>query len=237
MQPKPIKVQCNGYEVLADWYDGTDANKGVVLVLPGFTSSKKKYRPLIRALIERTGMAMLVLDYSGHGESPFDIQDITIAENFSEVVRAYDWLAGRYPDRSISVMGTSYGGYFAAKLSGVRDVQKLILRVPANYDPKDEYTPWRKLDREQIENVYRVDPRNFDSHPVLAGAKKYRGKAYVLTHEFDQACPKSSTDPYIKAFKAETWEAKGFKHGLGESTYTQEQLEEYQDILAGWLTK
>lgn len=237
MQVTVVKIPCLGYEIVADWYDGNSGAKHVLLVLPGFTSSKKNYAPLVQALVKKTGSSALVVDYSGHGDSPFNIQDITIAENFSEVVRAYDWLTENHADKVIDVMGTSYGGFFAAKLASVRNIRKLVLRVPANYDPNDMYTPWRKLDREQIRNEYRVDPKNFENHPVLAAATHFNGEAYVLTHEFDEACPKASTDPYIKAFKAETWEAKGFKHGLGNSTFTDEQLEEYQDKIAGWLTK
>jgi len=229
-----LTIQCIGYEIAADWYEG---NNSILLVLPGFTSSKANYEDLVTAIVNKTDMSALVVDYSGHGESPFDIQDITISENFSEVVRAYDWVKDNYPEKTIDVMGTSYGGYFAAMLSGVRDVRNLILRVPANYDPKDLYTPWRNLDSEQIRNEYRADPKNFDNHPVLTRGPLFKGNAYVLTHEFDEACPKSSTDPYIKAFGAEHWEAKGFVHGLGKSKFTEEQLEEYQNKIAEWLTK
>lgn len=234
MKTKSLTIPCIGYEIAADWYEGND---NTLLVLPGFTSSKANYEDLVSAIVNKTGTSALVIDYSGHGESPYDIQDITISENFSEVVRAYDWIRDNYPDRTIDVMGTSYGGYFAAMLAGVRDVRKLILRVPANYDPKDLYTPWSRLDREQIRNEYRADPKNFDNHPVLAKGPPFKGDAYVLTHEFDGACPKSSTDPYIKAFNAESWEAKGFVHGLGKSNFTEEQLEEYQNKIAEWLTK
>lgn len=232
MNKERITIHCIGYEIAADWYEGND---NVLLVLPGFTSSKKNYEPLVSAIVEKTGTSALVIDYSGHGESPFDIQDITISENFSEVVRAYDWIKDKYPERAIDVMGTSYGGFFAAKLPSVREIRKMILRVPANYDPKDLYTPWRKLDREQIRNEYRVDPKNFTNHPVLAEAAHFEGDAYVLTHEFDESCPKASTDPFISAFNAETWEAKGFVHGLGKSNASPEQIEEYQNKVAGWL--
>jgi len=234
MDLEKITIPYIGYEIAADWYKGND---NVLLVLPGFTSSKKSYEPLVSAIVEKTGTSALVIDYSGHGESPFDIQDITISENFSEVVRAYDWLKEKYPDRTIDVMGTSYGGFFAAKLPNVREIRKMILRVPANYDPKDLYTPWQKLDREQIRNEYRVDPKNFTDHPVLAEAAHFKGNAYVLTHEFDESCPKASTDPFISAFNAETWEAKGFVHGFGASNASTEQIEEYQTKLANWLMK
>ncbi|HMS50058.1 MAG TPA: alpha/beta fold hydrolase [Candidatus Saccharibacteria bacterium] len=234
---KHLSIPCIGYEVAADWYDGAESNKNVLLVLVGYTSSKSNYKELVSAIVAKSGYSALVLDYSGHGESPFDIQDITISENFSEVVRAYDWIKEHHPGKTISVMGTSYGGFFAAMLAGVREIKKLILRVPANYDPKDLYTPWRKLDREQIRNEYRADPKNFENHPVLAAGVNFKGKTYVLTHELDEACPKTSTDPYIKAFKAESWEAKGFVHGLGKSEFTQQQLEEYQNKIAEWLEK
>jgi len=234
MNKEKITIPCIGYEIAADWYKGND---NVLLVLPGFTSSKKSYEPLVSAIVEQTGTSALVIDYSGHGESPFDIQNITISENFSEVVRAYDWIKEKYPELTVDVMGTSYGGFFAAKLPIVREIRKMILRVPANYDPKDLYTPWRKLDREQIRNEYRVDSKNFDSHPVLAEAAHFNGDAYVLTHEFDESCPKTSTDPFISAFNAETWEAKGFVHGFGKSNASPEQIEEYQNKIAGWLMK
>jgi len=231
---REVKIECLGYELKADWYKGND---NVLLVLIGFTSSKKSYKPLIDAIVAKNGTSALVVDYSGHGESPFDIQDITISENFSEVVRAYDWIKENHPKKTIDVMGTSYGGYFAAKLIKARSIRKLILRVPANYDPKDVYTQWKNLDQEQIRNEYRADPKNFDKHPVLAEGAKFKGEAYVLTHEFDQACPKTSTDPYIKAFSAETWEAKGFKHGFKMTNPTEEQAEEYQNKIAEWLSK
>ena len=189
---KSFTIPCVGYEIAADWYDGND---NVLLVLPGFTSSKANYADLVSSIVDKTGTSALVVDYSGHGESPFNIDAITISENFSEVVRAYDWIRENHPDKTIDVMGTSYGGYFAAMLAGVREIRKLVLRVPANYDPKDLYTPWQSLDREKIRNEYRADPKNFETHPVLAEGPSFKGEAFVLTHEFDEACPKSSTDP------------------------------------------
>lgn len=233
---REVKIPCISYELKADWYEGSK-DDSVLLVIPGFTSSKKSYEPLTTAIVEKSGTSALVLDLSGHGVSPFNIDDITISEHFTEVVKAYDWVKANHPDKKIDIMGTSYGGYFAASLVKVRDIRKLILRVPANYDPNDLYTPWKDLDREKIRNEYRADPKNFEKHPVLAHGKEFKGETYVLTHEFDEACPKTSTDPYIKAFNAGTWEAKGFAHSMGATNPTKEQSEEYQAKIAEWLNK
>jgi esterase/lipase len=73
MKPKAIQVQCVSYSIAADWYEGND---NILLVLPGFTSSKANYGELVSAIVEKTGTSALAIDYSGHGESPFDIQDI-----------------------------------------------------------------------------------------------------------------------------------------------------------------
>lgn len=235
MQKESVNIDCTGYQIAADWYE--QEGDRALLVLPGFTSNKKNYEQLVEATLSEVETSTLVIDYSGHGESPFDIEDITIAENFSEVVRAYDWIRDNHPQKKIDVLGTSYGGYFAAKLSTVRSISKLVLRVPANYDPKDEFTPWRNMDREKIRNEFRADPKNFKSHPVLAYGSEFEGQTYVLTHELDEACPKTSTDPYIKAFRAKTWEAKGFKHSVSVTNPSPEQMRAYQKVLITWLNE
>lgn len=232
---KPLQIPCVGYEIAGDWYDGAANNENVLLVLVGYTSSKANYRELVTAIVEKTGYSALVIDYTGHGESPYVLEDLSPAQNFMEVITAYDWLAENHPDKVISVMGTSYGGFMAIQLTKYRSPKKLVLRVPAIYSPEVFYTKWRDIDLEEIRHGYRADPENFITHPLLTRASKYRGQAYVLTHELDDVCPKSSTTPIAEAFSAETWEAKGFAHSLAKSNYTPSQLEQYQDKIAEWL--
>ena len=232
---KSIKIPCVGYEIAADWYDGAADNDNVLLVLVGYKSSKAKHAELVAAIVKKSGYSVLVIDYTGHGESPYNLEDLSPAQNFMEVVTAYDWLADNHPDKTISVMGTSYGGFMAIQLTEYRSFKKLVLRVPAIYRPETFYTKWKDMDLEEIRRSYRTNPKNFINHPLLKGASAYKGEVYVLTHELDEACPKPATSAISEAFGAETWEAEGFKHGLHESIYTQEQLEEYQDKIVSWL--
>lgn len=233
---KSFKIPCVGYEIAADWHDGAVDNNNVLLVLVGYTSSKANYLDLVTAIVQKTGYSVLVIDYTGHGESPFILDDLSPAQNFMEVITAYDWLVENYPKKMISVMGTSYGGFMAIQLTKYRSPKKLVLRVPAIYSPETFYTKWRDMELGEIRHGYRADPANFVNHPLLGRASNYKGEVYVLTHEFDEACPKPSTTAIAEAFGAETWEAKGFVHSLGKSTFTKEQLEEYQDKIASWLT-
>lgn len=232
-QPKEISIACVGYDVKADWYEGS-TNK-VLLVLLGYTSSKDQYVQLVSFIVENTGTSALVLDYSGHGASPFNIKDLTPAQNFLEVITAFDWIKDKYPEKSVLVMGTSYGGFQATQLTKYREFDKLILRVPAIYKPSDFYTKWR--DMEIHRHDYRINTKDLDNHPLLKRASDFKGKTFVITHELDDVCPPNSTMPFVRAFNADHWEAKGLIHSFKDSIKTEEQKQEYYNKIAEWLKK
>jgi acetyl esterase/lipase len=232
---KSFTIPCVGYHIAADWYDGDKDNSSVLLVLIGYTSSKANQQELVSAIVKKSGTSALVVDYTGHGESPYYLDEIAPAQNFLEVITAYDWVKENHPSKTINVMGTSYGGFMAIQLTKYRSPNKLILRVPAIYSPGLFYTKWKDMDVQEIRHGYRANPENFVKHPLLVRAASYKGHAYVLTHELDESCPKTSTTPIAEAFSAKTWEAKGLKHALSQSTFTKEQIEEYQNKIAEWL--
>lgn len=232
---KPVKIDCVGYQIAADLYEG-NAGAPILLVLVGFESNKAKYQDLVNFLVKNNGLNALVLDYSGHGESPFNLMDLTPAQNFLEVITAFDWLGARYPKQEIWVMGTSYGGFLATQLTKYRSFNKLVLRVPALYKPEYFYTKWGDAHLNIDErHLYRQADKELDKHPLLQRAVSFKGKTLVVTHELDDVCPPNSTMPFVKAFNAEHWEAKGFKHGFGESNASEQQIRAYYQKVADWL--
>lgn len=50
-------------------------------------------------------------------------------------------------------------------------------------------------------------------------------------------CPKQSTDPFITAFNADTWEAKSCVHALAESDVSQNQIDEYIEQIVQWMAE
>jgi uncharacterized protein len=236
---KQIEIPCLGYSVVADWYEGGGDN--VLLVLVGYTSSKASYVDLVSHIVETTGTSALVLDYSGHGESPFELKDVCPAQNFLEVVKAFDWLKKQYPDKKINVMGTSYGGFMAVQLIKYREFENLILRVPAIYRPDEFYTTWAwRLDHEeeyvQQEQQFRKNKEALANHPLLARATNFKGKTLVVVHEFDEFVPKETTDTYIKAFNADTYLAKGFPHRFKDEAPMGDKMA-YKNAISDWLNK
>ena len=231
---KQIQIDCVGYSIAADWHEGAFTDN-VLLVLPGWTSSKQQQTDLTNHVVGATGTSALVIDYTGHGESPFNAMDVRPAQHFLEVITAFDWIRQQYPNAKISVMGNSYGGYMAATLTEYRDFKNLVLRVPAIYTVRDFYSLNKDIDR-QNERLYREDQAFLDAHPLFTNALKFGGRTLVVWHELDEYVPKETTDKYIKSFNADSYFAKGWKHAFNKEAPLEEQLQ-YKNAISDWLNK
>lgn len=237
-----LQIDCLGYSIFADWYDGTTTDE-IILFLMGSTSTRKRQQKLIEAIVKGTGMSILVIDYTGHGESPFGLANIRPAQHLLESITAYDWIAKKYPNAKISIVSASYGAYLAAHIIAFRPVEKLVLRVPAIYKPEALYDLWG--DRVQDEEKYRVTTELFrrditalKSHPIFeSNARHFNGKTFVVVHGEDELIPREVTDVYTEEFGAEQYTAEGFKHAVSHSSPTEAQMNSYQDAISSWLNK
>lgn len=231
-------IDCAGYSIAADWYTGS-AEK-IAIFLMGFTSTRSRQEDLIRAIVASTGMSALVIDYAGHGDSPFDLKDIRPAQHLLEVIYTFDWVTKQYPDADISVVSSSYGGYLATQLTQYRQFKNLILRAPAIYRPETLYDPWNK--RFSDETAYRDEIMAYRNnrdllvlHPALTNAKNFQGNTLVVTHENDEIIPKLTTDVYAETFTADTYIARKFAHAVSQSPLTEHEIAEYQAYMSQWL--
>lgn len=232
---KTIKIECSAYSVKADWYEGKSEDR-ILLALIGWTSSRVSYADILMAITEQTGMSALVFDYSGHGDSPFDINKTRPAQHFLEVIYVFDWLKEHYPNAKISVMGSSYGGFLAVQLTKYREFDNLVLRAPAINQPSDFYTLNGSLHSEeswQAKNAYRNDEEALAKHPLLARASSFKGGTLVVVNGNDDVVPKPVTDAYTRTFNADVYVAEGFPHSI--HSMPPEQIVAYQTKIADWL--
>jgi uncharacterized protein len=213
--PKKLSIPCGGYEILADLYEaGTEK---VCLLLHGYASRREHEAQLAQAIIDGSNATVLVIEYSGHGDSPFRLEDTTPAQHLLEVVHGFDYLRAVYPASEITVMGGSYGGFFAAQLTQYRSFEKLILIAPAIYEPQTFYDTWS----ERIQNPdnylktalqYRGDAERLAQHPLFSQLQKYQGKSLVMVHDSDEMIPVQTTDAYIRSLTPTVFIAKGWTH-------------------------
>lgn len=234
LHKKSVIIPCTGYGVAADWYEVPHA-KAVLLVFVGLKSAKARNAEFIHEVARDTGMSALAIDFSGHGESPFALNDLMPAQHVLEAIAAFDWLQENHPGLTVSVMGSSYGGFMAAWLSKVRDFDKLVLRTPAIYQPADLYTTHGKIDLEFTQHVYRNDDAAVRAHPIFLPPSGFSGKALVVIHGKDEDIPTATTDAYTHAFSAKTYLAEGFRHGFRDPANPRSQLATYQSFITNWL--
>lgn len=233
MKPITTDIDCKGYAVKADIYEGS--NDGAVLLsLIGRTSrrTKQRYYDFLPRLAKELGITSVIFDYTGHGDSPFDIEELSPAQHFLEVITVFDWMKEKYPNRKFFVIGSSYGGFLATQLTKYRKFDGLILRAPAIYKPSEFYTLMKNEDRDGTQS-FRRDAEALAKHPLLARASQFEGKVLLVVHENDEQIPKETTDAYENAFKPETLLVKGVSHSL--DNVTEQQVADYNQKIFDWL--
>ena len=236
MNPKQITIPCLDYAIAADWYEGNNPTE-ILLTIVGYSSTKARNAEFIAEISERTGISSLALDLSGHGESPFELDDTKPAQHLLEVTAAFDWLQSSYPEAKISVMGTSYGGYMAAWLTRFRNFDKLVLRTPALYKPEDFYSPHSLIHKSDELVAYRKNTELIARNALFLQEPAFDGKTLLVVHGNDEDIPEETSNLYQENFAAEIYLAEGFMHGFRDPRNPQESVEAYKTAIADWLQK
>lgn len=233
MKPLTTDIQCVGYAVKADIYEGSE-DGSVLLSLIGRTSkrTKQRYHDFLPSLSKELGITTVIFDYTGHGDSPFDIEELSPAQHFLEVITVFDWIKEKYPRKKVFVIGSSYGGFLATQLTKYRKFDGLILRAPAIYKPSDFYTLKKNEDREATQS-FRRDAEALSKHPLLARASRFEGKVLLVVHDKDEQIPKETTDAYAEAFKPSVILVEGVTHSL--DNVKQQQIDDYNQQVLDWL--
>lgn len=230
---KHISIACLGYAIDADWHEGK-TNQKIILTFVGFGSSKKRNHDFMAKLVAMTGASALVVNFSGHGKSPFDIHETTPAQHLLEATKAYDWIKASYPEATIYCMGTSYGGFMAAYLTRFRAIAKLILRTPAMYQPNLFYSEHKYIDK-ILARKYRKDSNAVKNHPLFLQSPVTNVPTLLVVHGEDKSVPKQTTDIYASVFNAKVYNAEGFAHAFKDPANPQKDIPAYYDALAEWL--
>jgi pimeloyl-ACP methyl ester carboxylesterase len=207
----------------------------------GFTSSRQRQAVFTDYMINETGASALVIDYTGHGESPFELKDTCPAQHVGEVVYAFDWIKAKYPNADIAVVGNSYGSFLATHLAHYRSFGSLVLRAPAIYPPKILYDLWSVRFSDEAAfgrevQQFRTNPQVLKDTPLLqTRTLPFQGRTLVVAHEHDETIPAQTSKAYAQAFAGDSFVAKGFSHAVSQSDITDAQLAEYHQRIADWL--
>lgn len=184
------------------------------------------------------GCICLLFDMRGHAATVEQRDEVTREDNLADVVAAYDRLAAHplVDPAAIAVVGSSYGGYLAAVLAGVRAVRWLGMRVPALYQDEDWLVAKQELRDHGLE-AFRQGPVSAGENRALGACAAFEGDVLVVKSGCDEVIP----DPVIRNYLAALGGVRsltyrviaGADHALSEQPWQQA----YASLLLSWMNE
>lgn len=180
------------------------------IFLHGAGNAVKERVGSIASPIIKTGHSIVSFDFSGHGKSSGTIKNSSLKKRVDEAIGVINYFT---KDKPLTVCGSSMGGYIAAKLLDVFEVETLILFCPALYD--------RKAYDVQFDNGFTDIIRSFESWrntDVLTLLEKFTGNLLVVMGEDDEVIPAGVIELIMQhtqnARKKELYIIPGCPHGI-----------------------
>lgn len=208
-----------------------------VLFIHGWGVDRETYLNRARELAA-LGCICLLFDMRGHAATAEQRDEVTREDSLADVVAAYDHLAGHplVDPNAIAVIGSSYGGYLAAVLTGVRPVRWLGMRVPALYKDEDWLLPKQQLRDHGLE-AFRRNPVDADDNRALGACAAFRGDVLLVRSGKDEVIPEPVIRNYLVALtgvRSLTYRVvEGADHALSEQPWQQF----YASLLLGWINE
>jgi esterase/lipase len=168
---------------------GADHRSPAILFIHGWQGNRNKYVTLAETIFARCGFVCLAIDLEGHGESSGKIESVSRENNFNDVLAAYDYLQKlpQVNENRITVIGSSYGGYLAMLLAGVRRPAQLVLRAPALYRDAGFALPTKQAIAGLSD--YRTRAVQAGRNKALSALRTFQGDALIIAGSEDEDVP------------------------------------------------
>lgn len=210
-------------------------NYPLVIIAHGFNASKEMdLLTDLSAQLNQRGMATLLFDFNGHGQSEGSFLDMTIPNELEDARQVYAYAEKLPQVRSISMAGHSMGAVVVAMLAGELGADKIktiVLMSPApeltedtakgdlfgvRYDTKNipQYIT--------LSNGLKVGCAFLEttpSVPIYDSAKHYTGPVLVVHSQDDQLVPYHYGVEFSQIYKDAKLETlHGFDHNFTQDT-------------------
>ena len=176
----------------------------LVILCHGFNSNKDF--PILKMTAEQLqsdGVASLVFDFNGHGESDGDFKDMTVPNQIEDLDSVLAYVEKLSYIQDVAIVGHSQGGVVAAMEAGnhPEQIKSVVLLAPAGVLREDALrgnlfgTTFNPLDIPQsivLFNGLEVGGRYLSSAarlPIYETAAKYHGSACIIHGTGDVLVP------------------------------------------------
>ena len=167
-------------------FEGEEKDAPIVVMCHGFHSSKDNpitSRALAQKLVE-SGLSVLRFDFTGHGESQGNIDEITPLYGLDDLKSAIKTLG----KKKIAIYGSSFGGYIALLYATDHPILALALKSPVS--------DWSQV---QISNDrgkrFRQETENIN---IYQKAKNIKAPTLIIHGDQDDVVPLAQSQRLYK---------------------------------------
>lgn len=217
----------------------------LVIIAHGFNASKQMgLLTDLAAQLNQRGMATLLFDFNGHGQSEGSFLDMTLPNELEDARHVYAYAEKLPHVQDISLAGHSMGAVVVAMLAGELGAEKIktiVLMSPApeltedtakgnlfhvHYDPKQvpayiTLSNGLRVGRAFLETMPHV--------PIYAVSARYTGPVLVVHSTADQLVPYHYGVEFSQIYKeAQLKTVHGLDHNFSQDiTGVNQQIAEY----------
>ncbi|MBO4707152.1 MAG: alpha/beta fold hydrolase [Elusimicrobiaceae bacterium] len=217
----------------------------LVIIMHGFNANKEMYLLADLSIqLNKRGIATLLFDFNGHGQSEGSFLDMTIPNELEDARRVYAYAEKLPKVKSISLAGHSMGAVVTAMLAGELGKEKIktiVLMAPApelkedtakgdlfgvRFDTKNvpEYITLSnglKVGRAFLQTTPNVE--------IYGTAKNYTGPVFIVHSKDDQLVPYRYGVEFSKIYKNAILKTlHGLDHNFTQATPTvNKQIADY----------
>jgi dienelactone hydrolase len=197
---EPIEIAVDDQKIEGRLVAGVRAGPAVLFV-HGWGGNQRQYLNRAQAVAE-LGFICLTFDLRGHARSDGQRELVSREDNLRDLLAAYDALASQpgVDATGVGVVGSSYGAYLAAIMTGQRAVRWLALRAPALYNDAGWELPKRKLHEDADFCAYRRRAVTPEENRALRACAAFSGDVLIVESEQDDVVPHPVIGNYLAAF-------------------------------------
>ena len=186
-------------------FEGEHRKAPVVVMCHGFHSSKDNpitSRALAQKLVE-SGLSVLRFDFTGHGVSEGDIDDITPLAGLDDLKSAIKTLG----KKKIAIYGSSFGGYVALLYATDHPILALALKSPVSDWSEVQISNDRgKRFRQEVKDIH-----------IYKLAKNIKAPTLIIHGDQDDVVPLAQSQRLLKSLDSKVKKLeiiKGANHDI-----------------------
>jgi esterase/lipase len=208
-----------------------------VLFLHGWRSSEKSAQGRAEALCA-IGFICMTFNMRGNSTSEGDINTLTREDFLNDCLSAYDYLIGleNVDKEHISVIGSSFGSYLATLVAREKNIENIVLRVPANY-PNDGWDqPQINFSGDNNPDIlhWRFKSLGKETTYALDALSKFSGNILLIESEKDELVPHQTVENYIHAAPDTSKLTYILMKGADHAIHNEKLRAVYTNILTDW---